>query len=162
MERTHTISWQDPMASAEAGRTMSGLDYMNAMMRGEVAPAPIAHLLNMRLIEVENGRSLFTAVPAEYHYNPIGVVHAGFAATLIDSAMGCAVHTTLPAGAGYTTLEFKIHLVRAITVQTGTVTVEGRVVHGGKRMATAEAQLRDSTGKLLAHGTTTCMIFGLD
>ncbi|MGO8949973.1 MAG: PaaI family thioesterase, partial [Ktedonobacterales bacterium] len=110
------------------------------------------------LLEVDEGRALFVVQPAEYHYNPIGVVHGGLAATLLDSAMSCAIQTTLPAGVGYTTLEIKVNFVRPITLDSGELRCEGKVVHGGSRTATAEGQLLDQAGKLYAHGTTTCII----
>jgi uncharacterized protein (TIGR00369 family) len=157
--RTRTIIWEDPLASAHKGRTMSGLDYLRAIQSGEIPPPPIAVLLGMGIAEVEEGRAVFTARPAEYHYNPIGVVHGGLAATLLDSAMGCAVHSTLPAGAGYTTLEIKVNYVRAITSETGEVRCEAKIIYQGGRTATAEGRITDASGKLYAHGTTTCIIF---
>jgi uncharacterized protein (TIGR00369 family) len=110
-------------------------------------------------VEVEEGRVVFEVEPAEYHYNPIGAVHGGLACTLADSAMGCAVHSTLPAGVGYTTVEIKTNLLRPISVRTGTLRCEGTTIHVGGRIATAEARLTDAAGKLYAHATTTCMIF---
>jgi uncharacterized protein (TIGR00369 family) len=107
---------------------------------------------------VEPGRAVFAIEPMEYHYNPIGSVHGGVACTLLDSAMGCAVHTTLPAGVGYTTAELKVNLVRAITSATGLLEAEGKVIHRGNRLATAEGFLRDMDGRLYAHGTSTCVI----
>jgi uncharacterized protein (TIGR00369 family) len=115
--------------------------------------------MNFKLDEVSEGHAVFTVEPDEYHYNPIGVVHGGLAATLLDSAMGCAVHSALPAGAGYTTLEVKINFVRAISADTGLIRGEGKLIHLGVRTATAEGRVLDSAGKLYAHGTTTCMIF---
>ena len=122
----------------------------------------IAELLGFRLVEVEPGFACFEIEPAEYHYNPIGVVHGGVAGTLLDSAMGCSIHATLPSGTAYTTLEFKVNLVRPITKDTGLLRCEGHVVHGGKRAATAEGKLTGRDGKLYAHGSTTCMIFALE
>jgi uncharacterized protein (TIGR00369 family) len=112
----------------------------------------------MKLAEVDEGRVVWELVPAEQHYNPIGVAHAGIAATLLDSAMACAVHSTLAQGKGYTTLEFKINLVRALTLNTGPIRAIARVVHGGKSTATAEGRLEDASGALYAHATTTCII----
>jgi uncharacterized protein (TIGR00369 family) len=157
--RTRTITWEDPLPSAQHGRAMSGLDYLRAMQRGEFPPPPIAVLLGMSIAEIEEGRVVFAVRPAEYHYNPIGVVHGGLAATLLDSAMGCAVHSTLPAGTGYTTLEIKVNYVRALTSETGEVRAEGCVIHRGGRIATAEGRLVGPNGTLYAHGTTTCIIF---
>ncbi|HEY7350402.1 MAG TPA: PaaI family thioesterase [Ktedonobacterales bacterium] len=157
--RTRTITWEDPMPTAQIGRAMSGLDYLRAMQSGEVPPAPIAVLLGMSFVEVEEGRVVFAAQPAEYHYNPIGVVHGGLAATLLDSALGCAVHSALPAGTGYTTLEIKVNFVRPITRDTGEIRCEGKIIYQGGRIATAEGRITDAEGKLYAHGTTTCIIF---
>ena len=157
-ERTLTISWTDPAALAEHGRSMSGLDYLRAIAAGELPPPPIGALLDFRPVEVESGRVVFAGNPGEQHYNPIGVVHAGFAATLLDSAMGCAVQTLQPAGTGYTTLELKVNLVRALTRDTGPVKCEGKVIHPGRRAATAEGRLEDEAGRLYAHATTTCLI----
>jgi uncharacterized protein (TIGR00369 family) len=156
--RTRTISWKDPLQAARAGRKMSGIDFLRAIAAGHVPPPPIVVLMGMGFVEVEEGRAVFSVEPAEYHYNPIGVVHGGLAATLLDSAMGCAVQSMLPAGTGYTTLEIKVNLVRALTVETGEVRAEGKVIHMGGRIATAEGKVVDSSGKLYAHGTTTCII----
>ncbi len=114
--------------------------------------------MDYRLVEVEPGHAVFEATPGEQHYNPIGVVHGGLAMTLLDSAMGCAVQTQMPAGGGYTTLEAKTNLVRAVTSDTGKLRAIGKVLHLGKRIATAEARLEDAAGKLYAHATTTCMV----
>lgn len=157
--RTRTITWEDPMPAAELGRTMSGLEHLCAIADGRLPLPPIAKLLGFRLAEAEAGRVVFAALPAEYHYNPIGVVHGGFAATLLDSAMGCAVHSTLPAGTGYTTLEVKVNYVRPLTRETGEVRCEGNVIHVGGRTATAEGRLVDASGRLYAHATTTCLLF---
>src|SRR5918998_207440 len=157
--RTRTVSWEDPRSLAEAGRSLSGLEYLRKIVAGELPRPPISALMNFGISELEEGRAVFTVEPAEYHYNPIGVVHGGLAATLLDSAMGCAVHSTLPAGAGYTTLEIKVNYVRAMTSETGEVRCEARVVHVGGRTATAEGRVTDAAGKLYAHGTTTCIIF---
>lgn len=157
--RSRTITWQDPVATAKAGARMAGLDYLNAVKRGELPPPPIMALMGISAGEAEEGRVVFYADPAEYHYNPIGVVHGGLLATLCDSAMACAVHSTLPAGAGYTTLELKTNFVRPVTRDTGRVFCEGKVVHVGGRVATAESRVTDEAGRLYAHATTTCMLF---
>jgi uncharacterized protein (TIGR00369 family) len=158
MKRTLEVRWEDPMALAEAARAMSGMDFLRAMRDGKVPHPPICALMNYRLVEVEPGHAVFEGTPTEQHYNPIGVVHGGLAMTLLDSAMGCAVHTQMPAGGGYTTLEAKTNLVRAITSDTGKLRAIGKVVHLGKRIATAEARLEDAAGKLYAHATTTCIV----
>jgi uncharacterized protein (TIGR00369 family) len=140
---------------------LSGLEFMQGILEGRFPPAPIAAALKFELVEVEHGRAVFEGVPEFGFYNPISSVHGGYAATLLDSCMGCAVHSVLSAGQGYTTLEFKINFVRAMTDQTGRVRAEGRVIHPGKRAATAEGNLYDARGKLLAHATTTCLVFPL-
>ena len=158
MSRTRTVTWDDPTVGARAARTMSGLEYLGALMREELPPPPIALVLGIAPVELEAGRVVFAVEPAEYHYNPIGVVHGGLAATLCDSAMGCAVHSTLPAGSAYTTLELKVNFVRALTRETGPVRCEGKVISVGGRIATAEARVTDAAGTLYAHATTTCLI----
>lgn len=157
--RTRTISWEDPRPAAEAARGLTGLEYLQKIITGELPRPPISALMNFGLTELGEGRAVFTVEPAEYHYNPIGVVHGGLAATLLDSAMGCAVHSTLPAGVGYTTLEIKVNYVRALTAETGGVRCEAQVIHVGGRTATAEGKVLDASGKLYAHATTTCIIF---
>jgi len=157
--RTRVVAWQDPVPVAEAGAAMPGLDYMRAIASGELPPPPIAVLLNMGPVELEAGRAVFEGKPGEEHYNPIGVVHGGYAATLLDSALGCAVHTTLPAGVGYTTLSLEVKFVRPATREIERVRAAAEVVHRGRRQATAQARLTDAeTGKLLAHATATCLI----
>ncbi len=156
--RTRTVSWEDPRPLAQAGHGVSGLEFLQRIVNGDLPPPPLARLLNFDLVELGEGNAVFAVDPAEYHYNPIGVVHGGLAATLLDSAMGCAVHSTLPAGAGYTTLEIKVNFIRAMTAETGRVRCEARTVHVGGRTATAEGRIVDGAGKLYAHGTTTCLI----
>jgi uncharacterized protein (TIGR00369 family) len=156
--RTRTVRWRDPLISArEAGGT-SGIEFLRRIVRGEIPGPPIAELLGFRLAQVEPGFAVFEFEPGEHLYNPIGVVHGGVAGTLLDSAMGCSIQSTLPAKTIYTTLEFKINLVRAVTMHTGPMRAEGRVVHAGKRAGTAEGRLIDRDGKVYAHGSTTCMI----
>lgn len=159
LERTLTVSWEDPVALAQAMRGLSGLEYLRKIVAGELPRPPISALMNFSLAELSEGHAVFVVEPAEYHYNPIGVVHGGLAATLLDSAMGCAVHSALPAGAGYTTLEIKVNYIRAMTVDTGLVRCEAKLIHLGGRTATAEGRILDKDGKLYAHGTTTCLIF---
>ena len=136
-----------------------GLGFLQAMISGKIPQPPITETLGFRLIEAEHGHAVFAGTPQMRHYNPIGTVHAGFAATLLDSAMACAVHSTLQRGDSYTTLEFKINLVRALTAETGEVRAEGRLLHRGRTVATSEADLKDAAGKVYAHATTTCIIF---
>src|ERR671914_811745 len=154
--RSLSVSWQDPQALAQAGRSMSGIEFLRAIRDSRLPAPPIAELLGFRLAEVEPGHAIFECAPGEQHYNPIGVVHGGLAMTLLDSAMGCAVQTHMSAGGGYTTLEAKTNLVRAVTQASGKLRAIGKVVHLGSRVATAEGRLLDAAGKLYAHATTTC------
>jgi uncharacterized protein (TIGR00369 family) len=149
------------VAAYETLRSMSGLEFLSAIRDGVLPQAPIARALGFWLSEVEAGRTVFEGVPTPDAYNPIGSVHGGWYGTLLDSCMACAVQTSLEPGTGYTTVEYSVNLVRAITVATGPVRAEGTLVHRGRRMATAEGRLVDGGGKLLAHGTTTCMIIDL-
>jgi len=160
MTRSLTVSWSDPLQMAQAARNLSGIDFLRGVRDGTIQPAPIQELIGMKLVEVDPGRAVWEVVPGEQHYNPIGTVHAGIAATLLDSAMACAVHSSIPLGKGYTTLEFKINMVRAVTIKSGVLRAIGKVVHGGKTTATAEGRLEDASGTLYAHATTTCIILG--
>jgi uncharacterized protein (TIGR00369 family) len=137
----------------------AGLDFLQGMIDGRWPQPPMTETLGFRLHEVALGRAVFAGEPQFRHYNPLGTVHAGFALTLLDSALACSVHTTLAKGEAYVTLEIKANLVRALTQDTGRVIAEGRVVHRGRTTATAEGKLKDASGKLYAHATTTCMIF---
>ncbi|MBL8382732.1 MAG: PaaI family thioesterase [Burkholderiales bacterium] len=138
---------------------LSGLEFFEAWADGRLPPPPIGKTLNFALVEAEYGRAVFAGEPLAEFYNPIGSVHGSYAAALLDSAMGCAVHTCMAAGQAYTTLEYKISLVRGMTSRTGRVVAEGRILQVGRRVATAEGRLTDAAGKLLAHGTTTCLVF---
>jgi len=159
--RSRALVWQDPVPTAAAGATMTGMEYMRAVVEAKVPPPPIAVVMRMRPIGVGEGHAVFAGTPGEEHYNPIGVVHGGYAATLLDSALGCAVHTTLEAGVGYTSLGLEAKYVRPITRDTGRVLCEAKVLYRGRRQATAEASLTAAdSGKLLAHGVATCMILG--
>jgi uncharacterized protein (TIGR00369 family) len=146
------------LASARAG--MTGMEFLCAIRDARLPAPPIAQLLGFRLVEVDSGHAVFEVQPGEQHYNPIGVVHGGLAMTLLDSAMGCAVHSQMPTGGGYTTLEAKTNLVRPITVQTGVLRAIGKTLHVGSRIATAEGRLVDGAGRLYAHATTTCLVLG--
>lgn len=160
-QRSHTFTWEDPQPHVAAGRRMSGLEYMQQIFRSEMPLPPIAVLMNMRGAEVEEGRLVFEAEPGEMHLNPIGLVHGGFAATILDSAMGCVVHTLLPQGMMYSTIQINIHYVRPVMPGQGVLRCEARALHQGRQMATASAELRDMAGKLYAHGTSACSIFPL-
>jgi uncharacterized protein (TIGR00369 family) len=145
--------------SAEKQKQMSGLEFVQGLADGTLPLNTIARTLGYDVSEAESGRVVVTAQPTDSHLNPAGTVHGGLAATLLDSAMGLAIHTTLEKGVGQTTLEFKISLVRPITPETGPIRAEGTVISRGRRVGTAEGRITDGQGRLLAHGTTTCLIF---
>jgi len=145
----------------EALREHSGLELFRRMMRGELPPPPIAQTLDFAIVEAEKGRVVFQGHPSRAHYNPIGSVHGGYHATLLDSCVACAVQSTLEAGQGYTTIELKVNYLRALTDQAGPVRAEGKVIQVGRQIGTAEGRLYDASGRLYAHATTTCLIFTL-
>ena len=156
--RERVIRWEDPLSRLAQARELSGLDALRAVVAGTLPGPPIAILMNMRLVEVGEGRAVFEADPGEEHYNPIGVVHGGFALTLLDSALGCAIHSTLPVGAMYGTIDVHARLLRPITKDTGTVRCEASVVNVSRTLGTSEARITDRAGTLLATGTTACAI----
>ncbi len=156
--RTRNVTWHDPSISARTALSLAGITFLRAIAEGRIPAPPIAELMGFELVEVGEGRAVFSVEPREYHYNPIGVVHGGVAATLLDSAMGCAVHSALPEGRAYTTLEIKVNYVRALKRDTGRVRAIGKVIHVGGKVATAEGSLVDAADKLYAHGTTTCLL----
>ena len=145
--------------SAERQKEMSGLEFVQGLVDGSLPLNTIARTLGYDIVEAESGRVVITAVPNDTHLNPAGGVHGGLSATLLDSAMGLAILSTLDKGIGQTTLEFKISLVRPITPQTGLIRVEGTVLNRGRRIGTADGRITDDKGRLLSHGTTTCLIF---
>jgi uncharacterized protein (TIGR00369 family) len=151
--------WADPMVSAAAARELDGITFLQEMMAGRYPPPPIAATLGFGLVSVEPGKAVFDITPADYHYNPIGSVHGGVHATMCDSACGCAVHSMLPAGAFYTSLDLTVKFIRPITSGTGRLLCEGTVEHFGSRTALAAARLTDAGGKLYAHATSSCLIF---
>lgn len=157
--RQRTFQWQDPMAAFAQGQKMSGIDYLRAMVAGDVAKPPIAEALDFGLHLIEPGRVIFASQIAEYYYNPGGSVHGGVITTLLDSAMGCAVLTQLDQGFGYGTVQLNVHMVRAVTVEVGTVHAEGTTLHVGRSIVTCDSRLVDLNGKLYAHGTCTCSVF---
>ena len=157
--RSRSFSWEDPAATAAQGLVLSGLEYILRIADGTFPRPPIAAMLGLEIVEAEPGRAVFAMEPAEWMYNPIGSVHGGVAATILDSCMGCAVHTTLDAGVGYTTSDLHVRYIRAMSAATGRVLAEGRVVHGGRSTATAEGRLlAEGDGTLLAHASTACLI----
>ena len=157
--RTRTITWDDPMTALTEGAALPGLAFIQAIFDGRLPRPPITATMGFTGATAEEGNVIFVGEASEHLYNPIGVVHGGFAMTILDSAMGCAVHTTLAVGEGYMTLEAKVNFVRPITLETGPIRCEGTVVHRGGKIVTAEGRLvAERTGKLLAHGTTTCLV----
>ena len=161
--RSRTHAWADPAITAAAARTMRGLDFLTALANGELPPPPIMSTLGFEGFAVGPGWARFTFVPDEHHYNPIGTVHGGVSATLLDSALGCAVHSTLDAGVGYTTIDLQVSMVRAITVASaasGPLRCEGRVIHAGSRVATAEGRITGPDERLYASATATCLVLG--
>ena len=156
--RSKTVTWYDPMVGARAGAEMSGLDYLRAMLREELPPAPIGGLMSFQPESVEPGDVVFSCVPDESVYNPIGVVHGGLVCTLLDSVAGCAVHTTLPAGVGYTSAEIKVSYVRPVHRDSGKLLAHGWVVRPGRRLAFAEADVRSADGKVVATASSTLLV----
>ncbi len=156
--RHREVSWEDPFVSAAQAMELSGLDFLRGIMAGRIPPAPIAVLVGMSIQAAEPGRVTFGLDVGEHLYNPIGSVHGGAFCTLLDSVMGCAVHSSLNRGQAYTTLELKVNLVRALTVTTPSVVATGQVVSAGRRVVTASGQITGPDGTLYAHGTTTCLV----
>jgi uncharacterized protein (TIGR00369 family) len=159
--RSRTFSWTDPAEHAALLGKRSGLEVLRLMSEGEVPPPPIMRLIGFDRLEAEEGRVVVEAPAAEFHYNPLGSVHGGVIATLLDTAAGCTVHSTLPAGVGYTSLDLNIRFIRPVTVSSGLLRCEGTIISRGRRTAVAEARLTDERGTLLAHATSTCMLFEL-
>jgi uncharacterized protein (TIGR00369 family) len=159
--RTRTFSWADPAQHASLLGQCSGLELMREMVAGTIPPPPIMNLIDLAGMEADEGRVTFYLDPQEFHYNPLGGVHGGIISTMLDSAAGCSVHTTLPAGMGYTSLDLNVKFLRPITVATGRLTCTGEVLQSGRRTALAEARLTDGRGRLLAHATSSCLLFEL-
>lgn len=151
--------YQYGLVSPDVLKSYDGLGFLKAMIAGTVPQPLISEVLGFHLAEAEKGRAVFEGMPEKRHYNPIGSVHGGLAATLLDSCSGCAIFSTLEKGEGWTTLELKINFVRTITKETGLIRAEGRIIHRGRTIATSEGDIKDSAGKLYAHATTTCIIF---
>ena len=147
------------LASAEQIAGKTGLEIMQAMLAGRIAYPPISQTLDFSLVEVELGKAVFQGTPQIAHYNPLGTVHGGWYSTLLDSALGCAIHTMMPAERGYTTAELSVNIVRAASTKSGPLRAIGNVVHCGRQLATAEARLVGADGRIYAHGTTTCLVF---
>jgi uncharacterized protein (TIGR00369 family) len=158
MQRERTHGWDDPSYLYNFLRTLPGLEGLQRVIAGELPPPPMARLMDIRLVEVAPGRAVFASTPAEFHYNPLGVAHGGYAMTLLDSAMGCAVHSTLEAGDIYTTIELKINFLRSVQVGMGEVRGIGSVLNSGRTTALAEGRLEGADGKLYGFATSTCLI----
>ncbi|WP_101947537.1 PaaI family thioesterase [Mycobacterium sp. 3519A] len=160
-KRSRTVTWHSPGPSTAKGMSMAGIDYLRAMVDGELPPPPIAGLLQFELVDVESGRAVFTCRADESAYNPIGTVHGGLICTLLDSVTGCAVHTTLPQGKGYTSIEIKVNYLKAVRVDSGLLTATGTVVKSGSRVGFAEGVVTDASGAVVATATSTLLIFDL-
>ncbi|MGX6447007.1 PaaI family thioesterase [Patulibacter sp. S7RM1-6] len=156
--RQRTVTWEDPLATAAQGLELGGLEFLRAMGDGRVPAPPIARLMGFELASVAEGEVAFAGTPDESVYNPIGVVHGGYVCTLLDSVLGCAVHTTLPPGVGYTSIEIKVSYLRGVTAATGEVTARGRVTKPGRRVAFAEGDVRDADGKVLATASSSFLV----
>ncbi len=160
-ERSRIITWDDPAAARKQARKMSGAEFFKAMRRGEIPEPPFGRLLGMDLFDVGEGRFTMTLQPQECHYNPMGCVHGGILATLLDSVMSASVHTALPAGKGYMTLEIKVNFLKPVFEHTGEIVAEGKVISCGSQVATAEGKVTDVDGRIYATGSTTCLVFDL-
>jgi uncharacterized protein (TIGR00369 family) len=159
--RTRTFSWADPAQHADLLGRRSGLELMHGMAAGEIPPPPIMDLIGLSGMAAEDGRVTFYLDPREFHYNPLGTVHGGIISTLLDSAAACSVHSTLATGLGYTSLDLNVKFLRPVTIATGRLTCAGEVLQRGRRTALAEARLTDDKGRLIAHATSSCLLFEL-
>ena len=159
VERERSYTWKDPRLLAAAAQQVSGREFLDQMSNGTLAVPPVCETTGIYLGKVGEGTATFTLEPAEWHYNPIGSVHGGILSTLADSALGCAVHSALPAGTGYTSLDLTIKFTRAATVDSGLITCLGRVVTMGRRAATAEATITDASDRVIGHAVSTCLLF---
>ena len=160
-ERSRTVTWHEPGPTTAEGLTMAGIDYMRAVADGDLPQPPIAGLMQLELVEVDPGRAVFTCVPDESAYNPIGAIHGGLICTLLDSVTGCAVHTTLPQGKGYTSVEIKVNYLKAVRLSSGLLTATGTVVKAGARVGFTEGVVTDAAGTVVATATSTLLIFDL-
>src|SRR4051812_1550440 len=160
-QRSKTVTWHSPGPSTAKGLTMSGVDYLRAMVNGDLPQPPIAGLMEFEISDVEPGRVVFTCAPDESAYNPIGAIHGGLICTLLDSVTGCAVHSALPHGKGYTSVEIKVNYLRAVRLNSGLLTATGTVVKAGSRVGFAEGVVTDANGAVVATATSTLLIFDL-
>jgi uncharacterized protein (TIGR00369 family) len=159
--QSRTVSWHDPLRSAQAGLQMAGIDYLQAMVDRKIPPPPISQLVQMEVTEVEPGRVVFTCTPDQSAYNPIGAVHGGLVCTLLDSVAGCALHSTLPLGKGYTSVEIKVSYLKAVRESSGLLTATGTVVKAGGRVGFTEGVVTDASGTVVATATSTLLVFDL-
>src|SRR6186713_2804717 len=159
LKRSRTYEWVDPLDTAEKAKSMAGYDFLNGILMGSIPPPPIAQTLDFKPLSLEIGRVVFEFEPREFHYNPIGTVHGGVISTVLDTVLGCALHSTLSKGVAYTTLELKVNFIKAVTNNSGILKAEGRLIHLGRSTALVEADLKDQTGRLYSHATSTCMLF---
>jgi uncharacterized protein (TIGR00369 family) len=160
-ERSRTVAWQDPQRPAEVGLGMAGIDYLAAMIDGKIPAPPISRLIQMDLTEAKPGRVVFTCRPDESAYNPIGAVHGGLVCTLLDSVTGCALHSTLPQGKGYTSVEIKVNYLKAVRASSGPLTAVGTLVKAGSRVGFTEGVVTDASGAVVATATSTLLLFDL-
>jgi uncharacterized protein (TIGR00369 family) len=160
-QRSRTVTWHSPGPSTARGLAMPGIDYLRAMRDGALPPAPIAGLLQFEVAEVDPGRVVFTCVPDESAYNPIGAIHGGLLCTLLDSVTGCAVHSTLPQGKGYTSIEIKVNYLKAVRLNSGLLTATGTLVKAGSRVGFTDGVVTDASGATVATATSTLLIFEL-
>ncbi|OBA58703.1 aromatic compound degradation protein PaaI [Mycobacterium sp. 1100029.7] len=160
-EQSRMISWRDPMTTQATVASMSGLSYWRAVADGQLPPPPVGELIQMRVTAVDNGRITFSCTPDGSMYNPLGMVHGGAVCTLLDTAAACALHTTLPRGIAYTSVEIKVNYLKAVTIDSGPLTAVGSIVKAGSRIGFAEGEVTDAAGKLVATATTTLLIFEL-
>nr|WP_199158251.1 PaaI family thioesterase [Pedobacter sp. ASV2] len=158
MERSKLITWKDPMEGANEALKLSGLEYLQAMGDGKLPLPPLLYTLDFKVSELKPGEVVFEFTPQEFHYNPIGTVHGGVISAILDSAMGCSLHSLLPAGKGYTTLELKVNFLKAVTIKTGLLKTISKVINLGGRTALIEAQLVDANQTIYAHAVSTCLI----
>ena len=156
--RTRTVTWEDPMQAAAAARGMSGLDYLRAIIAGDIPRPPLGVLLGIQITAIDPGRATFSLHTGEHLYNPFGGVHGGVLATMLDSAMGCAIQSKLPAGVASTTVDLNISYLRPATRDTGVLTCQAQVIHSGRKIATARGQVTDEERRIYATGTTTCLV----
>ncbi|MNK01819.1 hypothetical protein D3C87_196270 [compost metagenome] len=157
-QRERKYSWENPLEGVELSKTLSGFDYLSAIKKGEAPASPLLHTLDFSLGDLEEGKVSFYFEPQEFHYNPNGSVHGGVITAILDSAMGCTLHSLLPKGTVYTTLELKVNFLKMVRTQSSVLTATGKVIHLGNSTALVEAELTDAEGKKYAHAVSTCML----